>query len=202
MQLLRHARRCLPCKRLLQRLATQRLILLDLIRRHEEVRAHGIKRPRATIRRQLRHIDLHAEQFPKRVFVFATIQPPHRDHPLSIAKTPPRRHHHIRQIIEEIRLRGTRRLLFILRRHVARVHRIQHLLPLLRDLDIRDRQRQIIHAELPFLLFRPVAAHAVLFKKGTVFLRHRRIGGRGRLDKYARHQQVREKSGGAPLRAR
>ena len=201
MQLLRHARRRLPGKRLLQRLATERLILLDLVCRHEEIRAHGIKRPRATIRRQLRHIDLHAEQLTQRVFVFTPIQPPHRDDPLLIAKTPPRRDHHVRQIIEKIRLRGTRGLFLILWRHVARVHRIQHLLPLLGDLDIRDRQRQVIHTELALLLFRSVTAHAVLVEKGTVFVWHRWISGRSSYDRKQGEKKTVEGHRGKPIRA-
>jgi hypothetical protein len=73
-------------------------------------------------------------------------------------------------------------LLLLLRRHLARVHRIEHLLPLLRRLDACDGKRQIVEAELSLLLLRAVAGDAVLLEQGAVLFRHgdtRRLLGGG-----------------------
>ena len=157
MQLLLHARRRLPRKRFLHSLASQQLVLLKLVRRHEKIRPHRVKATRAAVCGQIRHIDVHAEQLPQRVLVFTAVQPPHGDHAILIPQSTPRRDHHVCQIIKKISLRSIRRLLLVLRRHVAGVHLIENLLPLLRRFDVLDLKRKVVHAKLPFLLFRSMA---------------------------------------------
>ena len=150
------------------------MILLELIGGHEEILPCRVEAARARVARQLGHIDLHAEQFAQRVLVFAPVQAPHRDDALLIIERAPRRDHHVREVIEEVRLRRVRWLFLILGGHLTGVYLIEHLLPLLRRLDVREGERQVVDAETAALLFRAVTLHAVLLQQRLVLRVHRR----------------------------
>ena len=168
-------------ERFTQCLGPQAAVELELIRRHEERSARRVEIARATVCRQAAHIDLHSQQVADRIGILAPVQPPHRDHALRIIQSTPRRHHHLRKVFKQISLRILGRLFLILRRHLTRIDRIEHLLPLLSRLDGRDRERHVIHAKLPLLLLSAVAGNAVLFEKSAVPFRHHRVIHRTRL---------------------
>ena len=109
----------LPLEGFRQSLEPEGLILLELVARHEKVCPRSIEALRGRIGREFAHVDLHAEQFTERVAVFTPVQPPHGDHALLIAQALSGRDHHVRQIVQEIRLRDAFRLLFVVGRHGA-----------------------------------------------------------------------------------
>ena len=162
----------LPLKGFRQGLEPECLILLELVARHEKVCPRGVEALRGRVGREFAHIDLHAEQFAERVAVFTPVQPPHGDHTLLIAQALPGRDHHVRQIVQEIRLRHAFRLFFVVGRHGARVQLVEHLLPALRRFERGDGERQIVHAEAALLLLLVVAFAAVFFEQGLMLRRH------------------------------
>ena len=161
----------MPLKSLRHRDAAELEILLKLIARHEKIRPRRIEPRSIRIRRQFIHRNPHAEQFPQRIPILALVQSPHRDFAFRIAEIPARDDHHLRKIIEEIRLRLRRRLLLILRRHLTRIQRIEHLLPTLRSPVVADGKRQVIHAKLPFLLLSVVAGKAIILQQSPMLFR-------------------------------
>ena len=162
----------LPLKGFRQGLEPEGLILLELVARHEKVRPRRVEALRGRVGREFAHIDLHAEQLAERVAVFAAVQPPHGDGALLIAEAPPGRDHHVRQIVQKVRLRDAFRLLFVVGRHGARIQLVEHLLPALRRFERGDGERQIVHAEAALLLLLVVAFAAVFFKQGLMLRRH------------------------------
>ena len=158
-----------PREVLIQRLPPEREILLELVARHEKRRAHRIEGPRASIGRQFARRHGHAEEVADRVLVFATVEPPHRDFPARVGELVARGHEGAGEGIKEIRLRCRIRLLFILRRHFARVDGVQHLLPQVGFFDRVHAERDVIEPHFALLLLGVVAAQAVVFEEGTVF---------------------------------
>src|SRR5438132_503675 len=60
----------------IERLTTQRQVLLNLVARHEQRRADSIERAGAAIRRQIAGLDLDAEQIADRVAIFTLVESP------------------------------------------------------------------------------------------------------------------------------
>ena len=162
----------LPLKGFRQGLQPEGLVLLELVARHEKVCPRRVEALRGRVGWQFAHIDLHTEQFAERVAVFTPVQPPHGDYTLLIAQALPSRDHHVRQIIQEVGLRQTFRLLLVVGWHGARVQLVEHLLPALRRLDRGDGERQIVHAKAALLLLLVVAFAAVFFEQGLMLRRH------------------------------
>ena len=161
---------------LLERLERQRLIELELVAVHKQAGAHGVEVGTARVGRQRAHVDVDAEESVQRVRVLAAVEPAERDHAVLIGEPPARGDQRVRQVVEEIGLRVGRGLRLVLGRHLARVQRVEDLLPALRGGQIRQRQRQVVHPEPPLLLFRSVAPLAILGEKVPVPLRHRARG--------------------------
>ncbi len=138
-------------------IATEFDILFELIARHKKAGARRVEAGGVLVRRQFAHRDRHAQQFPQRVAILSLIQPAHRNDALCISEIPSGHDHGPRQILQKIRLRIRHWLFLLFRRHLARIQRIEHLLPAFGIAIVGDRERQIIDTELPFLLFRAVA---------------------------------------------
>jgi hypothetical protein len=110
---------CGSFKCLGQRLAAQGLILLKLVARHEQVRAHGIEAPYSSVRGQLVDVDFDAEQFAEGVFVLAAIESAHGNGAVLVCKVTAGGDHQIGKVIEKICLLRFGRLFFVLGRHFA-----------------------------------------------------------------------------------
>ena len=104
------------------------------------------------------------------VLVFSTVEPSHGDLASRVRQCPARGHHGLREVIKEICLFSVARLFGILRRHFARVQRVEDLLPAFRLLDGGDAERQLLQIHLPFLRLGIVTVEAVCFEECPVFV--------------------------------
>ena len=177
----------MPRKGLLEGLASERLVLLELVRRHEEVRTRRVESARSRVGGQLRDIDLDPEQLTQGVLVLASVEPPHRDEAVLVGEAFPRVDHGVGQIVEKVGFGGIVRLLFFLGRHLPGVHGVEDLLPLLRRLDVGDRVGKLVDAELSLLFFGTMAGEAMLLEEQPVLRGHLR--GRNRPFERERHEE-------------
>ena len=161
-QLLLDPDRGVAQERLVDRLAAERPILLELIPRHEEIAAGGVEAARPRVGGQLVHVDFHAKQLPQRVAILAAVEPPQERVVALIGQSLPSRHHRMGEIVEQFDLAGRLKLLRVGRRHLAGVERIEHLLPPLGHLDRVDRPRERVDAKRRLRIVGPVAVEAVL----------------------------------------
>jgi hypothetical protein len=178
-QLLLDAGRRIFPERRRERVAADRLVLLELAGRHKQVRTDRIEGQRTGISRQVAHVDLDTEQVVERVLIFPAVEPPHGDPAPLVGEQFPSRHHRRGQVIQEISLRRPVWLRLILRGHVARVQNVQHLLPSLRRSDGIDHKRQVIHPHARFLRVGPMAPLTVGLEQLLMPGVHDRLRSRG-----------------------
>ena len=156
-------------------------VQLHVHRRHRERLAVVVEAARRRVRREARHIEIHARQVADGVAVFVAIQPPQHHRPVAPHQL---RAHELRghPVHRRRDLRGVR-LLLLFRRHLVAVQHIHHAAPFLLRQHVEEVLRQPrVHPEIALLLFRPVALHAVVFEKRHHLLRKaRRIRNRRRL---------------------
>ena len=123
-------------------------VLFELAGGHEQACADGVEGQRVGVGRQVAHIDLHPEQVAERVFVFATVKPPHRDPASLIGEALAGDDHRLGEHVEEVGLGRRLRLGLVGGRHLARVERTEHLLPPLRGCHAVEREREIVNTEI------------------------------------------------------
>ena len=150
-QAFRSVRRRMLLERRSERVAADRLVLLELAGRHEQVRPDRVEGQGTRVGGQVAHVDFDTEQIVKRAFVLPTVEPPHGDPAPLVGQHLPGRHHRGRQVVEKVGLRCPLRLPFVLRRHIAGVEHVEYLLPSLRGGDGVDYQRQVVDPHARFL---------------------------------------------------
>ena len=142
-------------------------------RRKRQLRPDALKAmpPRVLIQlARLRGIVAHTEQVIDRVLILCPAQSVMRHrwprrHPRRLALFDPRiQTRHKRR---DLRLR---RLLLLLRRHLTRVHLLDHFRPMMRVRAQFEITRELIDAQIALLLFRSMAAEAMRFEKSVIRL--------------------------------
>ncbi len=95
------------------------------------------------------------------VDVLPSVEPSHRHFPTLVRKLSSRILELVGQLGQEACQFFFGRLLFILRRHVTRIERIEYVLPMSGYGIVRQLQRQFIQAKLSLLFFRAMTTEAV-----------------------------------------
>ena len=190
-ELLLHTRGRMLLERGGNRISADRFVLFELAGGHEQACADGVEGQRARVGRQVAHIDLHPEQIAERVFVFATVEPSHRDPASLIGEALASDDHRLGEHVEEVGLGRRLRLGLFGGRHLTRVECTEHLLPPLGGCHAVEREREIVDTEvglrrLPSMACRTVGRQKLLVPRVQDGPRRRGCDRSGACGKHAR----------------